>query len=196
MRNRLRLWNINGLGAEVSRVVSAVEAGERGDPLAKRLPRVLEGLERAAWESLVHHYHGAEFEKPCVMLLESLYGEENVEHTGGSGERGADAVCRHTDPLGVQHRLAVQVKMWEWDAAWTRPLDQIRQAYRAYEGITAGVIIATSETASNGFEAARVALEKELRIPVQVILRKDLLRLFIAHLPEIVGETEDVDAGA
>ena len=195
MRNQLPLWNINGLGPEVERIISAIQAGvPAGDPIAERLPLVLYGLEGATWREFQHHYKGAEFEKPCVMLLKSLYGEDNVEHTGGKNERGADAICSYIDPLSVEHRVAVQIKMWEWDADWTRPLDQIRQAYHAYEGITAAVIFSTSEKTTNSFEAARAKLEKELRIPVRVILRKELLKLFISHLPKIVVEPDEPKA--
>jgi hypothetical protein len=142
-------------------------------------------VEVATWEALQKQFHGAEFERPCVLLLEALYGDGNVEHTGGSGERGADAIVTHDDPLGVTHRLAVQVKMWSWDADWTRPLEQIRQASGAYEGITGGVILSTSERVSERFEEHRRKLEAELRIPIRVVLRQELVRLFVAHLPEI-----------
>jgi hypothetical protein len=67
---------------------------------------------------------------------------------------------------------------------------------RTYEGVSAGVIIATSETATAEFEKARVALEKELRIPVRLILRRGLVRLLIAHLPGIVADTEEDSGGA
>ena len=139
------MWNIDSLGADVEELVEAVgtEAVEAPPRALDRLPKVLSAIEAAGWEALQKQFHGAEFERPCVLLLEALYGDENVEHTGGSGERGADAICTYTAPLGVVHRLAVQIKMWSWDASWTRPLEQIRQAHGAYEGITAGVILST-----------------------------------------------------
>jgi hypothetical protein len=87
-----------------------------------------------------------------------------------------------------RHRLAVQIKMWSWDADWTRPLEQLRQAYAAYEGITGGVILSTSERVSDHVEARRRELETELHIPIKVILRGELIRLFVAHLPGLVEE--------
>lgn len=192
MRNPLRMWNINSLSVEVDQIIHAIKTDQPGDSLAERLPDVLAGLEDLGWKSFQHHYHGAEFEKPCILLLELLYGKENVEHTGGSGERGADAICQFIDPLGVQHRLAVQIKMWEWDADWTRPLDQVRQAYGAYEGITAAAIISTSKGVTATFADKVEALQNELRIPIKVILREELLRMFISNLPQMVGPTEQV----
>jgi hypothetical protein len=186
MRNMSRMWNIDGLGPNVEELAEACSRGEVAPPPSvDRLPKVLSVVEVATWEALQKQFHGAEFERPCVLLLEALYGDGNVEHTGGSSERGADAIVTHEDPLGVIHRLAVQIKMWSWDADWTRPLDQIRQASGAYEGISGGVILSTSERTSERFEDHRRRLESELRIPIRVVLRQELVRLFVAHLPEI-----------
>jgi hypothetical protein len=190
MRVLSRMWNIDSLGADVDELVEACSQGAVAPPPSvDRLPKVLSAVEAATWEALQKQFHGAEFERPCVLLLEALYGDGNVEHTGGSGERGADAIVTHDDPLGVTHRLAVQIKMWSWDADWTRPLEQIRQASGAYEGITGGVILSTSERVSERFEEHRRKLEAELRIPIRVVLRQELVRLFVARLPEI-GLTE------
>ena len=186
MAVRSRMWNIDSLGPQVEALVEVLAAGAAPVPAAaNRLPRVLSAVELAAWNEIVRLFHGAEFERPCVLLLEALYGPGNVEHTGGSSERGADAICTFTDPLGIPHRLAVQIKMWSWDAAWTRPLEQIRQAYSAYEGITGGVILSTSERVTDEFEARRQEIEAELQIPVRVILRDELVRLFVGNLPNL-----------
>jgi hypothetical protein len=186
MRNMSRMWNIDALGPDVDELAEACSHGAVAPPPAvDRLPKVLSAVEVATWEALQKQFHGAEFERPCVLLLEALYGDGNVEHTGGSGERGADAIVTHDDPLGVTHRLAVQIKMWSWDADWTRSLEQIRQASGAYEGITGGVILSTSERVSERFEEHRRKLEAEVRIPIRVVLRQELVRLFVAHLPEI-----------
>lgn len=186
MRNMSRMWNIDALGPDVDELAEACSQGVVAPPPSvDRLPKVLSAVELATWDALQKQFHGAEFERPCVLLLEALYGDGNVEHTGGSSERGADAIVTHEDPLGVTHRLAVQIKMWSWDADWTRPLDQIRQASGAYEGISGGVILSTSERTSERFEEHRRHLESELRIPIRVVLRQELVRLFVAHLPEI-----------
>lgn len=190
MGNRGRMWNIDPLSADVLELAAEAATGSSRPTFSvDRLPKVLSVVEAAAWEALQKEFHGAEFERPCVLLLETLYGAENVEHTGGSGERGADAIVTHVDPLGINHRLAVQIKMWTWDADWTRPLEQVRQAYGAYENITGALILSTSERTTDRFEERRKQVEAELRIPVRVVLRKELVRAFLTHLSGL-GATE------
>jgi hypothetical protein len=193
MKAQQRLWNIDDLGADVERVLRELEKGAAPpEPVEDRLEVLLGELETAGWERLRFHFQAAEFEPPCIRLLEALYGDGSVEHTGGKNENGADAICTYKDPLGVPHRVAVQIKMWSWDAAWTRPLQQIEKAYESYEGITSGVILSTSEKVTPEFETARVELQRKLRIPIKVLLRRDVLRLFMAHLPALVGGDADV----
>ena len=48
-------------------------------------------------------------------LLEAVFGEGAVNHTGGPSERGADFICSREGPLGTPETTAVQVKMWEGD---------------------------------------------------------------------------------
>lgn len=193
MRNLSRLWNIDHLGPHVEQIVRTLgtPAVIAGGAEIDRLEAVLRDLEHQAWEKLRFHYHGATFEEPCVRLLEAIYGEGSVEHTGGKNENGADAICTYRDPLGIAHRVAVQIKMWEGDADWVRPLDQIRRAVDSYDGITSGVVLSTAERVTEKFEQARAKLEKELGLPVRVLLRAELLRLFIQHLPALVSGTSE-----
>jgi selenocysteine lyase/cysteine desulfurase len=72
--------------------------------------------------------------------------------------------------------------MWERQADWIRPLEQVRQAYNNYEGITSSVVFSTAEEGTEAFEKAREKLEKELKISVRVLFRKEMMRLFITHL--------------
>lgn len=191
MRNRSRLWNVDHLGQHVVQIVSSLGQAALTGPKVDRLELVLQALEHEAWERLKFHFHGAEFEEPCVRLLEAIYGEGNVEHTAGRGENGADAICTYDDPLGIPHRVAVQIKMWDGDADWERPLEQIRRAVDSYEGITSGVILSTAERATKRFDAARVKLQKELGVPVRLLLRRELIQLFIKHLPGLVSAEEE-----
>jgi len=190
---QLPLWNVDHLGADVERILEAVEDGTSQPGVAvKRLPKILSALETAGWRELESHFHAAEFERPCVQLLQSIYGEENVEHTGGANEQGADAICSHTDPLGIPHRVAVQIKMWSWDADSTEPLEQIQRAFESYEGITAGAILTTAERTTRAFERARKSLERKLRAPIRVFVRQDVLRLLLTNLTKLVeSDTED-----
>lgn len=197
VKTRLRLWNIDDLGPNVESIRRELDKeGPPPEPVEDRLDVLLRALEDTGWAKLDFHFQGTEFEKPCVRLLQALYGKGNVDHTGGKNENGADAICTYQDPLGVPHRVAVQIKMWTGEATWTRPLEQIEKAYESYEGITSGVILSTSESVSKEFEDARLALARKLKIPIRVLVRRELLRLFIAHLPALVGDEADARAMA
>jgi hypothetical protein len=74
----------------------------------------------------------------------------------------------------------------------TRPL-QIKKAWQSYQGITSGVILSTSERVTPEFEAARANLQKELGLPVRVILRRELLRLFMRHLPKLISAEAEAE---
>jgi hypothetical protein len=111
MRNLSRLWNIDHLAEPVEQILKSLQepTGPSGDDEGDRLEALLGEIEAAGWERFRFYFQGAEFEAPCVRLLETLYGEGNVEHTGGKNENGADAICSYRDPLGVPHRVAVQI---------------------------------------------------------------------------------------
>jgi hypothetical protein len=188
MRNPKRMWNISRLSAEVESLISALQNNHPGENVYNRIPHFFNQVEAAAWEALQHHFKGAEFERPCHLLLGALYGEENVEKTAGRNENGADAICNFTDPMGIASRVAVQIKMWDWNAESDHPLQQLRKAYQEYEGVTAGVLMTTAEGTTTSFERKRQELEIELRIPIRVVARKQLIRLFMTHLPSLLQE--------
>ncbi len=131
-----------------------------------------------------NRYYGSEFEAPIEKLLEKIY--QNVEKRAGSGEKGADFICDFTDGLGVPHRVAVQVKMWEGEADWERPLKQIEDAYYNYENISAGVVITTSESFSKDFENKKTELEVQLNMPIMLIDKSKLTKVFLKYLPDII----------
>jgi hypothetical protein len=151
---------------------------------------MLRQLQVRAWELFQQRFQGKEFEQPCTLLLRALYGDESVEVTSGRSEHGADAICRFTDPLGVENQVVVQIKMWDLEADRTRPLDQIRDAYVTYQGTTAGVVLSTSNDMTPRFVEELERLKNDLRIPIRVILREELMRLFIRYLPELVPDKE------
>lgn len=188
MRNLCRLWNIHHLGSAVEDIIQALNDNKPADRVINRIPLFTSTVEDAAWEALKHNFKGFEFELPYLMLLRSLYGENSIEYTAGPNERGADAICSSKDPLGIAFRVAVQIKMWDWDADSISPLSQLREAFTAYDGITAGVVMTTAARTTDYFEEERKKLESELSIPIKVITRKELVRLFLAHLPGMVQE--------
>lgn len=196
MRTRSRLWNIDDLGPAVAAIVAALKAHPTAiveDDATDGLLKVMNALDEHGWSLLKDHFQGGEFEKPCVRLLEALYADATVEHTGGPKEKGADVICSYLDPLGIPNRVAVQIKMWTGEAGWTRPLQQLKKAVESYDGITAGVLISTAVGGTKEFEAERNRLQEELGIPIHALWKKDVVRLFLRHLPDLVGAADGAD---
>lgn len=186
MRVPKRLWNIEHYSQEVEDLLQALKEAKPANIVYNRIPSFVQQMEAAAWEALQRNFKGNEFERPCRLLLQSLYGEEAVEYTAGPNERGADAICSYTDPLNISSHVAVQIKMWDWDADSTEPLHQLREAFNSYENITAGVVMTTSAKTTDHFEEERKKLEAELRIPIRILARAELTRLFMMHLPKLI----------
>ena len=189
---RSRMWNVDHLDREVCRLVEAVERGEdvsQPEPEGERLASVQKCAAAAIEDELRKKFHGAEFEKPVEWLLRRIY--EKVERPAGPNERGADFICSAMDGLGIELKVAVQVKMWEGTATWHQPLDQIRRAYESYEDpkISAGVVLAMVNNFEKDFEEARDRLETELEIPIRLMHKEDVVNLFMEHLPDLAGET-------
>jgi len=77
--------------------------------------------------------------------------------------------------------------MWHGEAQELSPLHQIKQAYDNHN-VNAGVIITLLDKLSEEFEKAKDELEKDLGIPIVVLLKKETLKLFITNLVEMVEE--------
>ncbi len=118
---------------------------------------------------------------------------EEVEHTAGSGENGADFICSYSDGLGVPHNVAVQVKMRTDDLGndLTAALKQLKRAYLSYPEITSAVVITTLEDIGSRSTLGSESLSKELGIPVRIVSRDDLLDLFLRYLPEMTAALDD-----
>ena len=187
---RSRMWNVDSLADQILRLIEAIE---RGDDVScpeletDKLASIHDLATTAIEKELRKKFHGSEFEKPVEMLLKQIYGEENVERHAGRSEHGADFVCLSTDGLGIEHKVAVQVKMWEGTAASYLPLDQIRRAHENHEKIGAGVILTMAEDFEEDFKEKKKCLEKELSIPIDLLGRKKVVDLFMKHLPDLIG---------
>ncbi|MCP9490379.1 MAG: restriction endonuclease [Solirubrobacteraceae bacterium MAG38_C4-C5] len=190
MGNRQPQWNIDRLGDSIEHLLARLAAGDRPAEEAfsgDRLEEALGALAEALWQQLEWAYAPTSFERELVRrLLEVMFGEGAVDHTGGPAERGADFVCTHQDPLGTHHTVAVQVKMHAGDAD-PKALDQLARARAEYPLITSGVVLTTAEREPQEVAASRTALEQELGIPIRIILRRELLELFLRYLPELAS---------
>nr|MBK7067910.1 restriction endonuclease [Deltaproteobacteria bacterium] len=138
-------------------------------------------MREAAWKAVRERYHGAQFEQLVLKLFQGIYVGGRVEHWGGRNERGADLIVFTQDPLGLEFKIAVQVKLHEGVDDDTRALEQIAQARKAH-WVDAGVIVTTATDTSERFEARRAALEEELGIDIKVIDRDEFTVLLMEHL--------------
>lgn len=195
MRTQLPLWNIDQHEQSMDALLEAISSSspevtsEHGSE--QRLARIRSKLTEQLWGHLHSEFQSAEFEKPCFRLLQALY--ESVDHTAGVKERGADFICGYSDGLGIPHRVVVQVKMWEGEGKLDRPIEQIRQACLNYDAITSAAIFTTLDAVDESSEHHIKQLSKELGIPVKLLLKDEVLELFLQHLPEM---TSALDQGS
>lgn len=194
MRVRRRLWNIDRHSIDVQTLIEALEQGlsvDNAQSGEERLEGAKASLKAHLWEQIEWRFRGEEFEGPCGRLLEQLYPE--VEYTAGPGEHGADFVCGFSDGLGVAHCVAVQVKMWtdELGDNLSSPLEQVKRAHLHYPGVTSAVIITTLENVGDRTMRAKESVSEDLGIPIEVVLRDDLLDLLLRHLPEMTVALDD-----
>jgi len=115
---------------------------------------------------------------------ESANFDIEVEHRGGRGEHGADLLVSLTDPVGLIHKIAVQVKMFEKELAGVRGLDQLAEA-REWYGTVNGLLVTTAETVSEDVNRRHRELTDE-GMNIKIITRADLLQ----HMVRFLGEGE------
>ena len=188
---RNRMWNVDHLANEVLTLVDAVRRGDdvsRPEDTNDKLGGIRKIAVTAIEKELRSKFQGGEFEKPVKTLLERIYGEGNVETHAGPKEHGADFICSSTDGLGIEHKLAVQVKMWHGTADWQEPLNQIRRAYENHEDIGAGVVLTMARDFSEDFKKSKELLAKDLSIPIRLLNKNDDVDLFMKQLPDLVPE--------
>jgi hypothetical protein len=184
MRNPGRMWSVDALGDKVDGLLAAIGAGvdaTRPQPEAQKVQGVFDSIRSAAWRSIVSRYRGAEFEKLVHELLKRVYVNGKVEHWGGPAEHGADLIVFTRDALGLEYKVAVQVKLHEGTHDDLTALEQIVEARKVHR-VDAGVVVTTAEGTSKAFEQRRAELEDTLGIDVRVIARDEFVELVLAHL--------------
>ncbi len=184
MRNLSRMWSVDSLAEPIERLLSAVRAGRdtvRVQPEAEKFHAFFDAVKQATWAAMQSRYKAAELEKLVHRLFTAVYRGGRVEHWGGAGERGADIIVYTIDPLGLEYKIGVQVKMHDGVHDDGHALEQLRLA-RSVHRIDAGVIVTTAERTSDSFEDRRAGLEAELGIDLKVIARDELILLVMKHL--------------
>ncbi len=122
-------------------------------------------------------------------MLAKVYGveEEMIDNKRGRADRGADLICRFIDPLGLEHSIAVQVKMGGGQYSWEKAFNQIDRVASGEDHITAAVIMDIDEKPSD-IEERRTDLEAKLNIPISLIAGNDFARLILTNFPRLSME--------
>ena len=86
--------------------------------------------------------------------------------------------------------MAVQLKMWEGEVDLGHPIQQIRDAYLNYQGITSAAILTTLDAVAKPSQRAVEDLSLGLAIPIKVLTKDEVLELFLRHLSDITVASE------
>lgn len=184
MRNMSRMWSLDDHARSVDKLTAAIATGAdttTPEPEVQKFETFFKRMRSAAWGAIHEKYKGAEFEPFVGRLLEHIFVGGIVEHHGGPGEKGADFIVSTKGTLGLEYKIAVQVKLHDGIHDDPHALDQIRRAH-AHHRVHAGLVITTAETTSKGFDDEQASLEAKLGIDVRVITRDELVELVMLHL--------------
>ena len=182
MRSMSRMWSIDVYGDKIEKIIGAIGEGKNTSspqPEEHKFRQLSAEITEAAWNGIRARYKGAELEKLVMRVLKEIY--PNIEHRGGPAEQGADLIALTKDRLGLEYKVAVQVKLHEGEENDIHSLAQIKRAREAH-GIDAGIVLTTATSLSEGYSSRRDELETELGIDIRVIRRNEFVRLLLAHL--------------
>jgi len=148
---------------------------------AARMLDIYASLRHILDEELQRKFHGHELEKPFEKVFETIYG--NCEHTGGRSERGADLRCNLEDKYGSVLKIVIQIKDYRGSTAYDiHAVNQIKQAYENDEFISKAVIITFLDD-GKAFQEGVERLQREIKIPIDVLTRNESLDLMLAYYP-------------
>ncbi len=187
MRRVSRITAIDSLGLAVDSLIAAIESGKETslpDLDAQKAEQLFVAVREATWKHIQLKYRGGDFELLMRRLFACVYDGARVERWGGSSERGTDLIVFVRDQLGVEFRIAVQIKHQDNISEDRRTLDQFELARNQYR-VDAGIIVTTGETTSDAFEEKRAALESRLGIDLRIITRDELIELVMKHLGKL-----------
>lgn len=191
LRTPMRMWNLDAYAEQIEKLITHYNEGKD-----LRTPSSGEARLSIAWENaflkatktlqnelatqLGAHFQAAEWEEPIKTVLSQLYPGVNVMWTGGAHEHGADIVLQISNYFGeIPWLIVVQVKNYSGEIHETA-LKQIKEAHEHYSKdgkIILGVIMTTAESKTSTFDNAKLDLEKELGIPIELILRPKLIKI-------------------
>jgi hypothetical protein len=196
LKTPMRMWNIDRLGNALEKLIeeyktgidlSTAKSGEARLATAWDVARThaVDELQKHLKAALDARFQAAEWEEPIKMVLKNLYPGADIRKTAGPGEHGADLVVQIPNHFGATPWLIiVQVKNYTGEIG-KAVLEQLRDAYDKYskEGTVLSLVaMTTAEKTSADFQAAAASLEKELSVPVEMVLQKGMMEMFSAGL--------------
>lgn len=212
LRTPMRMWCLDTYGEALERLMdrsrlgadlSSATSGQARLAKALNVARTYaaEALRERLGSELDARFQAAEWEEPIKTALARLYPGADVRWVGGPHEKGADVVVQIRNPFGgVPWLIVVQVKNYV-GMIGAAVVAQLRAAHENYskEGtVLALVVMTTAEEIGGDLSAASQALYAELKVPVHIVLRKQMMKILsdglMARLsrPEAAEETEDI----
>lgn len=191
LRTPMRMWNLDGYGDALEKLLEEYKAGtdlftpHSGEARLARaweiaLTHAVKTLQERLEPELDERFQAAEWEEPIKLVLKNLYPGADVRWMGGPQECGADVVVQIRNHFGgLPWLILIQVKNYTGEIG-TAVLNQLRVAFDRYgkEGkLLSLVAMTTAETISADFTKAATELSQELSVPVEVVLRKDMMKI-------------------
>ena len=187
IRRVSRLASIDSVGTSVDALIAAIESGKdtaTPEPEAQKAAQFFGAVREAAWKHIQLKYRSGELEHLVRRLFACVYDGARVERWGGASERGTDLLVFTRDHLGLEYKIAVQLKHHDGIHEDRRTLEQMELARELYS-VDAGIIMTTAEGVSDVFEEKRAALEGKLGIDLHVIARDEFVELVMKHLGKL-----------
>lgn len=211
LRTPMRMWSLDAYGDNLEQLVersrrgadlSGSTSGQARLEKAWKLGRAhaVSSLRERLDSELDARFQAAEWEEPIKTALEHLYPGASVRWVAGPNERGADVVLQIRNAFGGGPWLiVVQVKDHVGEIG-TSVLAQLRTAHEHYskEGsVLALVVMTTAPGMGRDLLNESQALSAELRVPVHVVLRHEMMAMLAEGLMVGLarsGRSEDTEA--
>jgi len=191
LRTPMRMWNLDGYDEAIEQLLAEYRTGTDLSIATSGEAR----LDRA-WETALSHasdalrerlapeldarFQAAEWEEPIKMVLANLYPGADIRWVGGPQEYGADVIVQIPNYFGsLPWLIVVQVKNYVGEIG-AAVLTQLRVAYDRYsqEGkLLSLIVMTTAEKTSSDFPAAASRLSEELNVSVEIVLRKEMMKI-------------------
>ena len=187
----MRMWNLDSYKEAIEKLTADAESGlvlttaSSGEARLERawetaLLHASEVLQEKLGKELNSKFQAAEWEEPIRDVMKNLYPGANVRWVGGPAEMGADVIVEVPDYFGgLPWLIIIQVKNYSGTIG-IDVLEQIKTAHGHYskEGrILQLVVMTTADETAKGYSDSSQLLEKELGVPVKVVLKKQMMKI-------------------